>query len=195
MTYFRPWTAWESKGNDHVLDVRKMYTDEWDWSAEMQKWLGGQVLTLEMERCVRNFFMVVQARPESGADGDDVHDDDVYEDADMQLSTQDLQELLRTSERCDVVSDADGRTEDASFAQQAAAMELGDAIWNSFDIAAQLKPLLAEHQIAEERANEAIKEAQKIERRGGKLGADVAAERVENVTLSSCRAPRRCAHG
>ena len=59
--YFRPWTAWKESNDNAVLKMTDIYSESWDWSTELLTWLDGNVLTLEMERCVRNFFIVVQA--------------------------------------------------------------------------------------------------------------------------------------
>jgi hypothetical protein len=50
MTYFRPWCFMEEDSDDQVIDVARMCSEGWNWPAELNTWLQGQVLTAQAER-------------------------------------------------------------------------------------------------------------------------------------------------
>ena len=165
MTYFRPWTFYDEGADDHVIAVARMCGDAWEWQPELQTWFQGQVLTLQIERCIRNFLSVVQARPEGSGPGDDVHDDDVYDDIEMTVEHESLPELLLTTKRRDVDPDAEGAPDDANYAIQAAAMDIGRRVWNTYHKDIKLSPTEgARSKKSEEEIEQVIKEAQKKER-------------------------------
>ena len=83
----------------------------------MQEWFDGNVLTLEMQRCVQNFLAVCQARPEQDAEGD-ANTQDVYEDEDYEVQAQTLQRALATHVR---TSGGDGEEQHADADGEAGA--------------------------------------------------------------------------
>ncbi len=123
----------------------------------MEQWFAGGVLTLEMQRHIQNFLTVVQARLEQ-TEGDDAHDDDVYEDAELQIGLEGLDELLATSKRRDVEPDDAGEAkEDPNYALLVEAMNLGRSIWKKHEEPMKLREPVGDSKTPREQADAMIK--------------------------------------
>ena len=182
MTYFRPWSAWDDAADDQVVNVAAMRADSWEWSVELDTWLQGGVLTLQVERCIRNFLTVVQARPEGSGPGDAAHDDDVYEDAEITVEHDALNSLLMTTKRKDVEPEENVAQNDPSYAIQAQAMDIGRAVWNEYHNGIILGKLNNNNNKSTEEVDMLIKTAQNIERQKDQGDDKADSERHESCT-------------
>eukprot|EP00973_Karenia_brevis_P083864 11637158-Karenia_brevis.AAC.1 len=95
MAYFHPYTLLEDPKVAHVPHVRDLKKVSGDWSQALRQWLDGQVLTQEARRYIHNFLVVSQMRPVQTAEADN-HSEDIFSDEDLDVSSHDIEELLRT---------------------------------------------------------------------------------------------------
>ena len=95
MTYFHPWTL-RASDEEHCLVpyASNLRPKDAAWETTLSMWLDGNVVSQESARYVSNCLCVFRVRPR-GQDEDIPSDEDV-DDEEMILTTNDLQQELKT---------------------------------------------------------------------------------------------------
>ena len=132
MTYFRPWVLDESMASEHVPHASHLRIDGKSWTDSLRCWFELGLLTEESKRYVTNFLFVTSSRP---PDDDDLsqHSEDLVDDEELVLSSNDLREALVTH-----IGGARGKAQKGEeegqkshYENSKSAIELMNKIWGS----------------------------------------------------------------
>ena len=95
MAYFHPWTTRENDGQSkHVPYAGNMRDlESGTWEESLKVWLNGNVISEESIRYISNFLCVYRVRPTDPSE--DVRSDEDVSDEELQLTAEDLEEVLK----------------------------------------------------------------------------------------------------